>query len=140
EDNITAKGIFPRIGAYDLWAIEWGYKWLPEYNTPAEEDSYSNQTIIKRVGANKHLTFGTESDPNDPRNQNEDIGDNAMLASTYGIKNLKRILPNILTWSKEPNEGYANARTLYSELVGQWGRYMGHVAKNVGGIYTSPKT
>jgi hypothetical protein len=140
EDNVTAKGIFPRIGDYDLWAIEWGYKWLPEFNTPADEATYSNQTIIKRVGANKRLTFGTESDPDDPRNQSEDIGDNAMLASTYGIKNLKRVLPNILTWSKEPNEGYGNAKTLYSEVVGQWGRYMGHVVKNVGGIYTSPKS
>ncbi|SMC98556.1 zinc-dependent metalloprotease [Pedobacter africanus] len=140
EDNISAKGIFPRIGDYDLWAIEWGYKWLPEFNTPEEEAAYSNQTIIKRISANKRLTFGTESDPNDPRNQNEDLGDNAMLASSYGIKNLKRILPNILTWSKEPNESYQNAKTLYGEVVGQYGRYMGHVAKNVGGIYASPKT
>ncbi|WP_316814647.1 zinc-dependent metalloprotease [Pedobacter nyackensis] len=140
EDNITAKGIFPRIGDYDLWAIEWGYKWLPEFKTADEEVSYSNQTIIKRVGANNRLSFGTESDPNDPRNQNEDIGDNAMLASAYGIKNLKRILPNILNWTKEPNESYQNAKTLYSEVVGQYGRYMGHVAKNVGGIYTTPKT
>lgn len=140
EDHITSKGIFPRIGDYDLWAIEWGYKWLPQFKTPAEEDTYSNQEIIKRVGANKRLTFGTEMDPNDPRNQNEDLGDNAMLASSYGIKNLKRVLPNILTWSKEPNGDYSNAKTLYGEVVGQFGRYMGHVAKNVGGIYTSPKT
>lgn len=140
EDNITAKGIFPRIGDYDMWAIEWGYKWLPQFNTPDEEATYANQTIIKRIGANKRLTFGTESDPNDPRNQSEDIGDNAMLASAYGIKNLKRILPNILNWSQEPNESYQNAKTLYSEVIGQYSRYMGHVVKNVGGIYTSPKT
>lgn len=140
EDNISAKGIFPRIGDYDLWAIEWGYKWLPEYSSADQEAGYSNQTIINRVGANKRLTFGTESDPNDPRNQSEDIGDNAMLASAYGIKNLKRIIPNILTWSKEPNESYQNARTLYTEVIGQYGRYMGHVVKNIAGIYTSPKT
>ncbi|TKC56166.1 DUF5117 domain-containing protein [Pedobacter hiemivivus] len=140
EDNISAKGIFPRIGDYDMWAIEWGYRWLPEFNTAEDEASYSNQTIIKRVGADKRLAFGTESDSNDPRNQSEDIGDNAMVASAYGIKNLKRILPNILTWSKEPNESYQNAKTLYSEVVGQYGRYMGHVVKNVAGIYTTPKT
>jgi len=28
EDHIGEKGIFPRIGEYDKWAIEWGYKWL----------------------------------------------------------------------------------------------------------------
>ena len=139
EDNISSKGIFPRIGDYDLWAIEWGYKWKPEFKGPEEELSASNKEIISRL-KNKRLVFGTESDPNDPRNQNEDLGDNAMLASAYGIKNLKRILPNLLSWSKEPNEGYQNARTLYGELIGQYGRYMGHVTKNVGGIYTTPKT
>ncbi|WP_316828129.1 zinc-dependent metalloprotease [Pedobacter miscanthi] len=140
EDHITRKGIFPRIGDYDMWAIEWGYRWQPQFNTPEEEATFSNQTIIKRIGANSRLRFGTETDANDPRNQSEDIGDNAMLASAYGIKNLKRILPNILLWSKEPNESYQNARALYLEVIGQYTRYMGHVVKNVGGIYTSPKT
>lgn len=140
EDNIGPKGIFPRIGDYDLWAIEWGYKWTPEYKTAQDELPSSNKTIISRISADKRLTFGTEMDPNDPRNQNEDLGDNAMVASAYGIKNLKRILPNILTWSKQPNEGYDNAKALYGELIGQYSRYMGHVVKNVAGVYSTPKT
>lgn len=140
EDNISSKGIFPRIGDYDLWAIEWGYKWKPEFKGPQEELSASNKEIINRLTNNKRLVFGTESDPNDPRNQNEDLGDNAMLASGYGIKNLKRILPNLLTWTKEPNEDYQNARMFYAEVISQYGRYMGHVTKNVGGIYSTPKT
>ncbi|MBC8985164.1 zinc-dependent metalloprotease [Pedobacter sp. N36a] len=139
EDNISSKGIFPRIGDYDLWAIEWGYKWKPEFKGPQEELSASNKEIINRLTNNKRLVFGTESDANDPRNQNEDLGDNAMLASAYGIKNLKRILPNLLTWTKEPNEDYQNARMFYAEVISQFGRYMGHVTKNVGGIYTTPK-
>ena len=80
------------------------------------------------------MYFGTESDPNDPRNQNEDLGDNAMKASAYGIKNLKRILPNLLDWTKEPNEEYDNAKEMYDQLVLQFTRYMGHVSKNIGGI------
>lgn len=140
EDKITHKGIFPRIGDYDLWAIEWGYKWLPQFKTAEDESTYSNKTIIKRVGENNRLRFGTEMDPNDPRNQNEDLGDNAMLASEYGIKNLKRLVPNIISYSKEDNEGYSNARGLYTEVTGQLNRYMGHVTKNVGGILTTPKT
>lgn len=140
EDNISARGIFPRIGAYDLWAIEWGYRWLPQFKSPDAETRYSNKTIIKRITANPYLRFGTETDFNDPRNQNEDLGDNAMLASAYGIKNLKRILPNILKWTEEPDGGYLNARTLYGELIAQYNRYIGHVGKNVAGILTSPKT
>ena len=54
----------------------------------------------------KRYTFGTELDRNDPRNQSEDLGDDAMLASSYGIKNLKRVMPEIMNWTYEPNEGY----------------------------------
>jgi hypothetical protein len=140
EDNITAKGIFPRIGDYDKWAIEWGYRWTPQFKTAAEEDAYNNKLIIKRLSANNRLIFGTESDPNDPRNQSEDLGDNAMKSSEYGIKNLKRIITKMPDWAKNENEGYEDLSALYSEMLGQFNRYIGHVAKNVGGIYTSPKT
>jgi hypothetical protein len=60
-----------------------------------------NQWITGKLSSNNQLWFGTETDPNDPRGQNEDLGDNAMIAGSYGIKNLKRILPNILEWTKE---------------------------------------
>ncbi|RYZ80494.1 MAG: hypothetical protein EOP04_25780, partial [Proteobacteria bacterium] len=95
---------------------------------------------IKRLSANNRLIFGTESDPNDPRNQSEDLGDNAMKSSEYGIKNLKRIITKMPDWAKNENEGYEDLSALYSEMLGQFNRYIGHVAKNVGGIYTSPKT
>jgi hypothetical protein len=61
-----------------------------------------------------------------------------MKASTYGIKNLKRILPNIMQWTKTPNTGYDNADEIYDQLTAQFGRYMGHVRKNIGGIETTP--
>jgi hypothetical protein len=140
EDNITEKGIFPRIGDYDIWAIEWGYRWKPEFKTAADEATWLNKWIIERLGANKRLWFGTEIDRDDPRCQNEDLGDNAMKAGAYGIKNLKRVLASLPEWTKEPNEGYGNLADIYKELVGQFNRYMGHVAKNIGGITTTPKT
>ena len=140
EDNISEKGLFPRIGDYDKWAIEWGYRWLPELKTPEQEKAYLNKWTIANISKDNRLVFGTESDPNDPRQQNEDLGDNAMVAGLYGIKNLKRILPNLLEWTKEPNEGYGNARTMYNELTAQFNRYMGHVTKNIGGIITTPRT
>lgn len=138
EDNISRAGIFPRIGMYDEWAIEWGYRWMPEYETPEAETPHMNQWIISKLKEDKRYTFGTESDRNDPRNQNEDLGDDAVLASTYGIKNLKRIVPEIMNWTYEPNEGYAKASDLYQNVVGQFNLYMRHVATNVGGIYSNP--
>ena len=63
-----------------------------------------------------------------------------MKASHYGIKNLQRIVPNILEWTKVPNEGYQNASAIYDQVVTQYARYMGHVTKNIAGIKTTPST
>ena len=139
EDSVPATGIIPEIGIYDRWSIEWGYKYLPQFETAADEVSFSNKWIMEKLAEDPRYTFGTETDPNDPRNQNEDLGDNAMKASAYGIKNLQRIVPNLLDWTREPNKDYENARVMYGELLGQFSRYMGHVTKNIAGIYTTPK-
>lgn len=138
EDNITSKGLYPRIGDYDKWAIEWGYKYL-DGKGAGDETATLNKMVIESA-KNRRLWFGTESNPDDPHSQNEDLGDNAMKASDYGIKNLKVILPQLPAWTKEPNEGYENLANMYGQLTTQFGRYMGHVAKNVGGIYENPKT
>jgi len=139
EDHISSKGIYPRIGDYDVWAIEWGYKFMPEYKTAAAEVPALNKLTVA-ASKNKRLWFGTEMNPNDPRSQNEDLGDNAMLASTYGIKNLKVIVAKLPDWTRSANEGYDDLQTMYGQLTAQFGRYMGHVVKNVGGIMETPKT
>jgi predicted small lipoprotein YifL len=139
EDGISEKGLFPRIGEYDKWAIEWGYRWLPQFDSPDEETEYLNKLIMDSLTANNKLFFGNESEPLDPRSQNEDLGNNAMKASVYGIKNLQRILPNLKKWTWEPNDDYSHLKNMYEELLGQYRRYTRHVLKNVGGEYHTPK-
>jgi Met-zincin/Domain of unknown function (DUF5117)/Domain of unknown function (DUF5118) len=139
EDNISAAGLYPRIGDYDKWAIEWGYKKLYEASTPEEEVPILNKITTERLQNNKRLFFGTELNPDDPHSQNEDLGDNAMKAGAYGIKNLQRIVPNLMEWTKVPNEDYGNLSELYNEVVIQFNRYLGHALKNIGGIYETPK-
>lgn len=138
EDGIT--DLFPRVGDYDRWAIEWGYK--PIYNTKsAEEDKIVlNRLYLDKAANNQRLHFLTESSAYDPRAQNEDLGDNAMLASAYGIKNLQRMLPDIAQWSKEEAEGYKDVNELYNNIVNQYRRYTGHVSKWVGGVFETPKS
>lgn len=139
EDNISEKGLFPRIGDYDNWAIEWGYKMFPQYKSADEELPMLNRWVIEKLKDNR-LWFGTETNPDDPRSQSEQVGDDPMKGSAYGIKNLQRIVPNLLQWTKEPNEDFEGLRTIYQEVVGQFSRYNGHVAKFVGGIMETPKT
>lgn len=138
EDNIGEKGLYPRIGDYDKWAIEWGYKLFPQYKDAGEEKSMLNKWVIDKL-KDKRLWFGTETNPDDPRSQREQVGDDAMKGSLYGIKNLQRIVPNLMEWTKQPDEDYANLSHLYSEVTSQFAMYMGHVAKYVGGIMETPK-
>ena len=137
EDGVT--DFFPKIGDYDKWAIKWGYSYFADAKSEKAEKAILNE-MTKEAYKNNRLWFGTETSPYDPRYQTEDIGDNAMKASEYGIKNLKRILPNLVQWSSEKGESYSELDDLYAALTGQFRRYMGHVTKNVGGIYDSPKT
>jgi hypothetical protein len=139
EDNISSKGLYPRIGDYDLWAIEWGYRLLPDAKTPKAEVAVLNKLTTEKL-KNNRLWFGTETNPDDPRSQNEDLGDNAMLASTYGIKNLKVIIKKLPEWTRTANEGYEDLKGMHGQLTSQFNRYMGHVSKNVGGIMETPKT
>ncbi|MDB5141021.1 MAG: hypothetical protein JWR12_2937 [Mucilaginibacter sp.] len=139
EDKIGSKGLYPRIGDYDIWAIEWGYKILPGEKGGAADVPALNKIAVERL-KNRRLWFGTESNPDDPHSQNEDLGDNAMKASDYGIMNLKRIIVKLPEWTREPNQGYDDLENMYTQLTTQFNRYMGHVAKNIGGIYENPKT
>ena len=140
EDHISPAGLYPRIGDYDKWAIQWGYKSIPGTADAEADKKVLNRWIIDSLKANPRLWFGGEGRNFDPRAQTEDLGDNAMKASAYGIKNLKRILPQLPSWTKEEADTYENLDDMYSQLTIQFARYMNHVSKNVGGIYETFKS
>jgi hypothetical protein len=137
EDNISQVGLFPRIGEYDLWAIEWGYRWTDL--SEAEDKKWSNKLIIEKV-KNPRLWFGGEGRNPDPRAQTEDLSDNNMKAGEYGIKNLKRLMTNIFEWTKEEGDRYENVGEIYSQVLNQFSRYSGHVMKNIGGFTETAKS
>ncbi|MCF2504061.1 zinc-dependent metalloprotease [Dyadobacter sp. CY107] len=137
EDSIT--NLFPRIGDYDKWAIQWGYSNFMDAKDVKSEKQLLN-AMTKEAYKDSRLHFGTEISPYDPRYQTEDLSDNAMKASEYGIKNLKRILPNLIEWSREDGESYKELDEIYNNVIQQYRRYLGHVMKNVGGIYDNPIT
>ncbi len=140
EDNITEKGLFPRIGIYDKWAIEWGYRLYPQFKDADDEKSFLNQLVIEKL-KNHRLWWGDgEGNQDDPRSQTEDLGDDAMKASAYGIKNLQRIIPQLMNWSRVANDDYSSLSQIYGQVTAQYNRYMGHVLRNVAGIYKTPKT
>jgi hypothetical protein len=132
--------LMPNIGVYDKYAIEWGYRPILD-KTAEEEKPILNSWITKHAG-DPMYRFGHQQvgDIHDPSSQTEDLGDDAMLASEYGIKNLKRIVPNLITWTTEAGEDYDDLQEMYGHVVSQFNRYMGHVSNNIGGVYEHYKT
>ncbi|WP_028871502.1 zinc-dependent metalloprotease [Psychroserpens burtonensis] len=131
--------LMPDIGTYDKYAISWGYR--PIFGKTAEEEKpILNKWIMDHAG-DPMYRFGHQQggDVVDPSSQTEDLGDDAMLASSYGIKNLKRIVPNLIEWTTEAGEDYDDLQEMYGHVISQYNRYMGHVSNNIGGVYENYK-
>ena len=136
EDGIT--NFFPRIGEYDFWVTQYGYKPIANVSSPDDEEDTLNEWI-KSNADDPLLRFG-QINGVDPTAQTEDIGHDAMIASELGIRNLKRITDKLMEWTTEEGKNYDNLEELYGNVVNQFNRYNGHVVTNVGGIYQYYKT
>nr|WP_281280661.1 zinc-dependent metalloprotease [Fodinibius saliphilus] len=137
-DGVESFG--PDIGQYDEWSIKWGYSWFPEGMSKEEKEAKLNEWTRERADDPVYF-YGRQSGSKiDPRSQNEDLGNDAMKASELGIANLKRITANLVEWTKQEGENFAELEELYGSILNQWGRYMGHVTKNIGGVYENNKT
>ena len=136
EDGITS--LYPRIGEYDNWSIEFGYKLIPGIETADQERDEINQWIIERSN-DPAYRFGFANGI-DPSAQTEDIGDDAVYASKMGIKNLQRIVPRLKEFAYKEAVNNDEVEELYKQVVGQLNRYCGHVATNIGGVYEYNRT
>ena len=136
EDKGVA--LMPNIGVYDKYAINWGYRPILGAETPDDEKKTLDGWILEHAG-DPMYRFGQRQGI-DPTAQTEDLGDDAIKASSYGIANLKRIVPNLIKWTSKDGETYGDLSEMYGELVTQFNRYMGHVTTNIGGIYKYTKT
>ena len=127
----------PNVGVYDIYSVKWGYK--PILDVSEEEEKSVLRSWIREKENDLTYRFGP-SGAIDPSSQTEDLGDNAVKASEYGIANLKRIIPNLIEWTTEDGETYDELEYMYNQVLGQFRRYMGHVANNIGGVYQYYKT
>jgi len=140
EDNIPLEDLIPRIGPYDKWATMWGYKPIPNAKTPDEEkatlDSWAREQDSK-----PYLRFSTaDSRGSDPGENTEAVGDgDAVVATGYGIKNLKRVADMLLPATSRPGEPYDDLEELYGRMLGQWATELTHVTQIVGGYNSQQK-
>ena len=133
------KGVslMPDIGVYDKHAVKWGYRPILDAKTAKDEKKTLDKWIRDNENSMMHR-FGSAGI--DPSSQTEDLGDDAVKASEYGILNLKRIIPNLNKWTSENGKDYSDLQTMYGQVLSQFNRYMGHVSSNIGGVYQYYKT
>jgi hypothetical protein len=131
EDGDVA--LMPNIGPYDKYSIMWGYKPILG-KTAEEEKEILDQWILEKADDPMYRFGRQQFGVIDYTSQTEDLGDDSMLASEYGIKNLKRIVPKLNEWTGKEGENYDDLEEMYGQVVGQFNRYMGHVTGNIGGV------
>ncbi|MCC1484639.1 zinc-dependent metalloprotease [Winogradskyella immobilis] len=127
-----------QLGPYDDYAINFGYRYLPNANSPEAERSTLNKWVTEKAG-DPIYKFGSQGSNFDPTTQTEDIGNNSVKASTYGLKNLKIVAANLPAWTSDQTNNYDDLGELYGELLGVWNRYITHVTRHVGGVYDDTK-
>ncbi|WP_430936086.1 zinc-dependent metalloprotease [Saccharicrinis sp. 156] len=127
----------PPLGVFDIFAIKYGYQWLPNIAKPAEEYETLNSWFLEKADDPMYrftpqFAMGISGDP---AAQAEALGDDAVLAGTYGMKNLKFIMNHLVEWGTEPNKDYDYLRQLYKEVTSQYNRYLEHSMSYIGGAY-----
>lgn len=139
EDSIPPELLIPQVGPYDHFAVRWGYAPIPGATTPDEERP-TLDAWARTQDTVPWFRFSTPDAEGDPENLTEAVGDaDAVTSTTYGMMNLERVMDMMLEVAEKPGKDYSELEALYGQAVGQWGRYMGHVAAIIGGAYTQEK-
>lgn len=125
----------PRFGEYDRFSMRWLYTYFSDKSF--EEESEILSQWISETSGDPLYRYGKQQIYGviDPRSQMEDLGDDAMKASAYGIKNLEYIIKWMNDWLDAEDDDYSYRKKIYDGIINQYVRYIGHVYGNVGGVY-----
>ena len=134
------KLVPPSLGVYDEYAIKWLYTPVIGAKDIWEEAEIAGKIIeakagdpLYRYGAQQMASASYGS--YDPSARTEDLGDDPVKSSDYGIDNLKYILPRMNGWIGADDSDFTHRKDLYIQLTNQYYRYIGNVMAQVGGIY-----
>jgi hypothetical protein len=137
-DGLEPTDYIRKIGPYDHYSINWGYRVIPDADSTDDEKPVLDGWIAERAD-DPMYRFGSSTGWN-PDAQTEDMGSDPVASSTYGVANLKHVAPRLVEWTQTPGENFDDLDELYGELLGQWNRYVGHVITLLGGRYQNTKT
>ena len=125
--------LVPIIGPYDFFAVEWGYKPFKGATNPALEKPFLDKIAARQVN-DPTLRFGDPNASVDPSQQTEDLGSDPVKATELGLKNIARVAGFLVNATCEEGKDYEVLSNMYTQLLRQRDRELGHVANTVGGV------
>jgi hypothetical protein len=133
EDKVN--GYLPKLGDYDYFAIDWGYRPIARVKSPEDERATLN-TWASRQLKEPWLRFGGEDGPAtvDPTVLTENIGNDVFEATALGMKNLDRVMDKLVAATTRPGEDFALLEDAYRAILRHRMSWFGAVAKQVGGV------
>jgi hypothetical protein len=139
-DGLQPNDFIRRLGPFDEFVINWGYRVIPQARTPDDERPILNKWFTEQAGPMPYRYLPQFAVGVDPRAQTEDIGDDPVRASTFGVANLKKVVPNLVEWTTKSGEDFTELNEIFGEMLGIWSLYMGHVTNLIGGLSIDLKT
>lgn len=139
NDGLKPKDFIRRLGPFDEFAINWGYRVIAAKDADAEKPAL-NKWLTDQSGPFPYRFVSQQIGGADPRNQTEDLGDDPVKSSTYAVMNYKRMIPQLIAWTTKPGNDYTDLQEVYEEAIGRWAGYMGHVTTMIGGVNVDLKT
>ena len=125
-------GLMPQVGPYDKFSIEWGYR---QFDEDADVKAELEKLLKKQIDEPMYRwAGGLGGEPTDHTTQTEDLGDDAVEATRLGLRNLERVMGYLVEATSREGESYRVLEDMHGQVLGQWSREMGHVAKVVGSV------
>ena len=131
-----------RMGVWDAWAIEWGYRPILDAETPEDEFATLDRWIVERADRPwfrfASALFGMDVEW-DPHRMTEGISADPVEAAELGMANLRTMVDSLMPWVLDDGDDYYELETHYLQALTQWNRYAEHAAAAVGGSWTHHK-
>ena len=138
-DGLAPKDFIRRLGPFDDFVIEWGYRVFPDAATPEAERTTLGALLRNSTGMFAYRYLPQSLVGVDPRAQTEDLGDDPVAATTYALANLRKVVPELVSWTTRSGEDYSDLAEIHGEMLGMWSLYMGHVTNVIGGMRIDAK-
>ena len=133
EDGVTE--VIPKIGPYDIFAIQWGYTPIPDAQTPEDERATLNEWAARQM-EDPFLAFGGEDNPAkvDPNVLTENLGSDRIEATRLGIQNLERVMGYLVDATTVEGGNFDKLNEMYEAVLARRQEWLESVVKLVGGV------